>query len=69
MFRRFGASEAIRHDIEICKIHVLCFRAFDKNGEQKQNTTMAYMPQENDITARMAQTLTRALKLYVTDVD
>ena len=68
VFRRFGASEAIRHDREPGFMFDL-FRAFSQIVVQKQRATMAYRPQANGTAERMVQTLTRALKMYVADVD
>ena len=36
---------------------------------QKQLATMAYRPETNGTAERMVQTLTRALKMYVTDTN
>ena len=68
VFRRFGASEAIRHDREPGFMSDF-FRAFNRIAGQKQRATMAYRPQANGTAERMVQTLTRALKMYVTDTD
>ena len=68
VFRRFGASEAIRHDREPGFMSVF-FRAFNRIVGQKQRATMAYRPQANGTAERMVQTLTRALKMYVSDVN
>ena len=68
VFRRFGASEAIRHDREPSFMSDF-FRAFNRIAGLKQRATMAYRPQANGTAERMVQTLTRALKLYVTDVN
>ena len=62
VFRRFGASEAIRHDRELGFMSEL-FRAFNQIAGQKRRATMAYRPQANRIEERMA------IKVYVTDVD
>ena len=43
------------------------FRAFNRIAGQKQRATMAYRPQANGTAERMVQTLTRAIKMYVTD--
>ncbi|KAE8904900.1 hypothetical protein PF003_g10849 [Phytophthora fragariae] len=67
VFRRFGASEAIRHDREPVFMSDF-FRSFNKIVGQKQRATMAYRPQANGTAERMVQTLTRALKMYVSDV-
>ncbi|CAI5722011.1 unnamed protein product [Peronospora effusa] len=46
VFRRFGASEAIRHDREPGYMSDF-FRAFNRLIGQKQRATMAYRPQAN----------------------
>ncbi|KAE8995694.1 hypothetical protein PR002_g19539 [Phytophthora rubi] len=68
VFRRFGASEAIRHDREPGFMADF-FRAFNKILGQRQRATMAYRPQANGTAERMVQTTTRALKMYVEDLD
>ena len=68
VFRRFGASEAIRHDREP-EFMSDFFRAFSQIVGQKQRATMAYRPQANRTAERMVQTLTRALKMYVADIN
>jgi ribonuclease HI/transposase InsO family protein len=68
VFRRFGASEAIRHDREPGFMSDF-FRAFSRIVGQKQKATMAYRPQANGTAERMVQTLTRAVKMYVADVN
>uniref|UniRef100_H3H490 Uncharacterized protein n=1 Tax=Phytophthora ramorum TaxID=164328 RepID=H3H490_PHYRM len=68
VFRRFGASEAIRHDREPGFVSDF-FRAFSRIVGQKQRATMAYRPQANGTAERMVQMLTRALKMYVADVN
>ena len=45
------------------------FLAFNQIAGQKQRDTMAYQPQANGTAEHMVQTLTRQLKMYVTDVD
>ena len=45
------------------------FRAFNKIAGQKQRAAISYIPQSNGTAEKMVQTLTRALKMYVTDVD
>ncbi|KAG3129426.1 hypothetical protein PI126_g20977 [Phytophthora idaei] len=67
-FRRFGASEMIRHDREPGFMSDF-FRAFNKILGQRQRATMAYRPQANGSAESMVQTITRALKLYVQDRD
>uniref|UniRef100_H3H9E8 Integrase catalytic domain-containing protein n=1 Tax=Phytophthora ramorum TaxID=164328 RepID=H3H9E8_PHYRM len=59
VFRRFGASEAIRHDREPGFMSDF-FRAFNRIMGQRQRATMAYRPQANGTAERMVQTLTRA---------
>ena len=68
VFRRFKASKAIRHDREPGFMSDF-YRAFNWIAGQKQCATMAYQPQANRIAERMMQTLTREIKMYVTDVD
>uniref|UniRef100_H3H8G3 Integrase catalytic domain-containing protein n=1 Tax=Phytophthora ramorum TaxID=164328 RepID=H3H8G3_PHYRM len=68
VFRRFGASEIIRHDREP-GFMLDFFRAFSGIVGQKQRATMAYRPQANGTAERMVQTLTRSLKMYVSDVN
>ena len=68
VFRRFGASEAIRHDREPGFMSDF-FRAFIRIAGQRHRATMAYRPQANGTAERMVQSLTRALKMYVADVD
>ncbi|POM70515.1 Reverse transcriptase [Phytophthora palmivora] len=68
VFRRFGASEAIRHDREPGFMSDF-FRAFNKILGQRQRATMAYRPQANGSAERMVQTTTRAIKMYVQDLD
>ena len=66
MFRRFGASEAIRHDRDPGFMSDF-FCAFSRIVGQKQRATMAYRPQENGTAERMVQNLTRAIMMYVSD--
>ncbi|OWZ11408.1 reverse transcriptase [Phytophthora megakarya] len=68
VFRRFGASEVIRHDREPGFMSDF-FRAFNKILDQRQCATMAYRPQANGYAERMVQTTTRALKMNVQDLD
>ncbi|OWY90906.1 reverse transcriptase [Phytophthora megakarya] len=68
VFRRVGASEMIRHDQEPGFMSDF-FRAFNKILGQRQRATMAYRPQANGTAERMVQTATRALKMYVRDLD
>ncbi|OWZ04123.1 LOW QUALITY PROTEIN: reverse transcriptase [Phytophthora megakarya] len=68
VFWRFGASEMIRHDREPGFMSDF-FRAFNKILGQRQRATMDYRPQANGTAERMVQTATRALKMYVRDLD
>lgn len=68
VFRRFGASEAIRHDREPGFMADF-FRAFNRLIKQRQRATMAYRPQANGTAERMMQTLTRSIKMYVGDAE
>ncbi|OWY96797.1 LOW QUALITY PROTEIN: reverse transcriptase [Phytophthora megakarya] len=68
VFRRVGASEMIRHDRESGFMSDFV-RAFNKILGQRQRATMAYRPQANETAERMVQTATRALKMYVRDLD
>ncbi|POM75656.1 LOW QUALITY PROTEIN: Reverse transcriptase [Phytophthora palmivora] len=43
-------------------------KSWDRDG-QRQRATMAYRPQANGTTERMVGTLTRAVKMYVEDID
>ncbi|POM70065.1 Reverse transcriptase, partial [Phytophthora palmivora] len=45
------------------------FRAFNKILGQRQRATMAYRPQANGSAERMVQTATRAIEMYVQDLD
>ncbi|GMF48882.1 unnamed protein product [Phytophthora fragariaefolia] len=65
---RFGASEVIRHDREPGFVADF-FRSFNRILGQRQRATMAYRPQANGTAERMVQTTTRALKMYVQDLD
>ncbi|OWZ11320.1 reverse transcriptase [Phytophthora megakarya] len=68
VFRRFGASEVIRHDREPGLMSDF-FKSFNKILGQRQRATMAYRRQANGSADRMVQTTTRALKMYVQDLD
>ncbi|KAG6583025.1 reverse transcriptase [Phytophthora cinnamomi] len=68
VFGRFGASEAIRHDREPGFMSDF-FKAFNKLMGQRQLATLAYRPQANGTAERMVQTVTRAIKMYIADVD
>ncbi|KAE8989475.1 hypothetical protein PR001_g21760, partial [Phytophthora rubi] len=45
------------------------FKAFSKLMGQTQRATLAYRPQANGAAERMVQTVTRAIKMYIADVD
>ncbi|OWY95524.1 reverse transcriptase [Phytophthora megakarya] len=62
VFRRFGASEVIRHDWEPGFMSDF-FRAFNRIVKMRQSATMAYRPQANGKAERTVQTPTRALKI------
>ncbi|OWY91604.1 LOW QUALITY PROTEIN: reverse transcriptase, partial [Phytophthora megakarya] len=68
VFRRFGASEVIRHDREPGFMSDF-FRGFNLIVKMRQSATMAYPPQGNGKAERTVQTLTRSLKMYVADVN
>ncbi|KAJ8561988.1 hypothetical protein ON010_g7691 [Phytophthora cinnamomi] len=68
VFRRFGASEVIRHDREPGFMTDF-FRSFNRILGQRQRATMAYRPQTNGTAERMVQTVTSASKIYVQDLD
>ncbi|GMF51626.1 unnamed protein product [Phytophthora fragariaefolia] len=68
VFRQFGASEAIRHHREPGSTADF-FKAFNKLMGQRQRATLAYHPQVNVAAERMVQTVTRAVKMYIADVD
>ena len=67
MFRRFGASEAIRRDGEP-EFMSDFFLALNRMVNQRQQSTITYRPQANGTPDRMVHTLTRSIKLYVADV-
>ncbi|GMF31034.1 unnamed protein product [Phytophthora fragariaefolia] len=45
------------------------FKAFNKLMGQRQRATLVYRPQANGAAERMVQTVTRAVKMYIADVD
>ena len=63
VFRRFGASEAIRHDREP-GFMLDFFLAINWIAEQKQRATMAYRPQEKGTAEHMVQRLNLEIKMY-----
>ena len=64
VFRSFGTSKAIRHDREPGFMSDL-FRAFNRIVERA--SYYGYRTQENDTVGRIIHTLTRAIKMYVSD--
>ncbi|OWZ09000.1 reverse transcriptase [Phytophthora megakarya] len=64
VFRRFGASEAIRHD-RVPGFMSDFFRAFIKLMGQRQRATLA----KRGGAERMVQTITRSIKMYIADND
>ncbi|KAE9097725.1 hypothetical protein PF001_g10839 [Phytophthora fragariae] len=44
-------------------------KAFSKLMGQRQRATLAYRPQANGAAERMVQTVTRAIKMYIADVE
>ncbi|KAJ0390640.1 hypothetical protein P43SY_011960 [Pythium insidiosum] len=62
VYRRFGASEVIRHDREAAFMSEV-FKAFNRLIGQRSKATLAYRPQANGMTERMVQTIMRAVKL------
>ena len=68
VFRRFKAIEVLRHGRESGFMSDF-FRKFDKIGGKKQRATMSYRSQAHGTAEHIVQTLTRAIKMYVADVD
>ncbi|GMF51361.1 unnamed protein product [Phytophthora fragariaefolia] len=68
VFRRFGASEVIRHDREPGFMADF-FRSINTIVGQKQRATIAYRPQANGTAERMVQSLTRSVNMYVSDIN
>ncbi|GMF50366.1 unnamed protein product [Phytophthora fragariaefolia] len=68
VFRRFAASEAIRHD-RGSGFMADFFKAFSKMMGQRQRATLAYHLQANGAAERMVQTVVRAVKTYIMDID
>jgi hypothetical protein len=66
VYRRFGASEVIRHDREPAFMSEV-FRSFNRLIGQRSRATLAYRPQSNGMTERMVQTVMHAVRLYVSD--
>ena len=67
VYRRFGASEGIRHDREPGFMSE-AFKEFNRLMGQRSKATLSYRPQANGAAERMVQTLTRAIKMYVKDL-
>ncbi len=68
VYRRFGASEYIRHDREASFMSEF-FREFNRLMGQRQRATLAYRPQANGAAERKVQVITRAIKMYVVDPE
>ena len=68
VYRRFGASELIRHDREPGFMSK-AFEEFNRMMGQRQRATLAYHPQANGIAERMVQTIVRSIKMYVSDAE
>ncbi|OWZ20739.1 LOW QUALITY PROTEIN: reverse transcriptase [Phytophthora megakarya] len=60
-FRRFGASEAIRHYREPGFMSDF-FKVFNKLMGQREHATLAYRPQANGAAQRIVQTITRSTR-------
>ncbi|KAJ8524704.1 hypothetical protein ON010_g16412 [Phytophthora cinnamomi] len=45
------------------------FKAFNKLMGQRQRATLAYRPQANGAAERMMQSIARAIKMYIADID
>ncbi|OWZ07070.1 reverse transcriptase, partial [Phytophthora megakarya] len=63
-----ASAEAIRHDREPGYMSDF-FGAFNKLMGQRQRATLAYRPQANGAAERMVQTIARAIKMYMADID
>ncbi|DBA00289.1 TPA: hypothetical protein N0F65_001484 [Lagenidium giganteum] len=68
VFRSVGANEQIRHDREAGFMSDF-FTEFNRLMGQKQRATLAYRPQANGMAERKVQTITRAMKIYVSDPE
>ncbi|OWZ03005.1 reverse transcriptase [Phytophthora megakarya] len=67
-FRRFGASEMIRHDRDP-RFMGRVFKHFREMLGSRQRATLAYRPQANGQQERSVQTVIRSVKAYVQTVD
>ena len=65
---KFWANEVVRHELEPGLLSD-SFLAFTNIAEQKQRANLAYRIQANGTAERMVQTLTRAIKMHVANVD
>ncbi|OWY92487.1 reverse transcriptase, partial [Phytophthora megakarya] len=61
-------AQAVAENYEECVFRRF-LRAFNRIVKMRQSPTMAYRPQGNGKAERTVQTLTRALKMYVSDVN
>ena len=68
VFRRYGASEVIRHDRDP-RFMSKVFKAFNRMMRQQQRATLAYRPQANGQQERYVQIIVRAIRVYIEDVD
>ncbi|DAZ94180.1 TPA: hypothetical protein N0F65_004894 [Lagenidium giganteum] len=68
VYRRFGASEALRHDREAGFVSAF-FREFNELMGQRQRATLSWRPQAKGMAGRKVQTVMRALKMYVADPE
>lgn len=68
VFQRFGACEILRHDRDP-RFMGQVFTEFNRMLGQKQRATLSYRPQANGQQERSVQTVSRAIKAYVTDPE
>ncbi|OWZ08794.1 reverse transcriptase [Phytophthora megakarya] len=68
VFRRFGASEMIRHDRDP-QFMGRVFKHFREMLGSRQRATLAYRPQANGQQERSVQTVIRSVKAHVQTVD
>jgi hypothetical protein len=68
VFKRFGASEIVRHDRDP-RFMSKVFKSFNRMMRQQQRATLAYRPQANGQQERYIQTVVRAIRIYIEDVN
>lgn len=68
IFRRFGASSIIRHDMDP-RFMSDVFNRFRRMMGSEQRATLAYRPQANGQQERSIQTVIRSIKAYTEDRD